>query len=286
MLPPSATTAADRQRRPRFSRPRPRIVACLLLATALLPLPSATAALATPLEGVLKGSTAGRARTYPDGYRAANRPDGNQPPARPDGRNRPDDPDRREPPGHSQAPGSPAGTAPAPADASPIDPLDVLGRLIPIGPVLPSSSAGDHAHPARPPAPGRTAPHDSSAGAGPQNGDASRPPSPAASPERPGTASPAPAPSRRGDLAGRLANRPYVPLPPLQAPASSAAPARPHGPSRYAPGAVPGAASATTRTPHTAADQGNGVHRVLPLGAGMALTGLGLGFIALRLRRS
>ncbi|WP_150236850.1 hypothetical protein [Streptomyces albofaciens] len=147
-----------------------------------------------------------------------------------------------------------------------------------------SGSGADDPRPALPPAPGPSAPNGVSADGDPQNGHASRPPSPAAS-KSPGRPSPAPSRPRRSDLAGRLANRPYVPLPPLQAPASSAL-ARPHGPSRYAPGAVPGAASAAKRTPGTAAGPGNGVHRVLPLGAGMALTGLGLAFIALRLRRS
>ncbi|MEV5593352.1 hypothetical protein [Streptomyces sp. NPDC052496] len=77
-----------------------------------------------------------------------------------------------------------------------------------------------------------------------------------------------------------------MPLPPLQAPAPTASAARSHGPSRYAPGAVPGAASAASPAPYAETEPGSGVHRVLPLGAGMALTGLGLAFIALRLRRS
>ncbi|MFH8344820.1 hypothetical protein [Streptomyces sp. NPDC018045] len=76
-----------------------------------------------------------------------------------------------------------------------------------------------------------------------------------------------------------------MPLPPLQAPAPTASAARSHGPSRYAPGAVPGAASAASPAPYAGTGPGSG-RRVLPLGAGMALTGLGLAFIALRLRRS
>ncbi|MFD7662464.1 hypothetical protein [Streptomyces sp. NPDC059788] len=158
---------------------------------------------------------------------------------------------------------------------------------------MPGSGTGS-SRPAAPSETGTSTPDAPSADAGAQGaqgaqdaqGGPSRPASPAASPRPTGKASPLPTASRRGDLAGRLAHRPYVPLPPLQAPASSAAGARPHGPSRYAPGAVPGAASAASRAPYPATDQGNGVHRVLPLGAGMALTGLGLAFIALRLRRA
>ncbi|CAM5638964.1 hypothetical protein SRIMHP_17510 [Streptomyces rimosus subsp. rimosus] len=274
----SVDPAAGRQCRPRPlrlrpHRLRPHLAARLLVATALLSLPYATAATASaaaPRHGVLTHNVAGQARTLPD---------------RNQGPGRPDDVD------HAQPTESDADT-----DAGtprPTTPLDALGRLVPIVPALPSPSGGpasgsgtDDPRPAFPPGTDPSA-NDLSADAdaGPQNGHASRPPSPAAS-KAPGKPSPAPTRPRRSDLAGRLANRPYVPLPPLQAPSSSAAAARPHGPSRYAPGAVPGAASAAQRTPGTAAEQGNGVHRVLPLGAGMALTGLGLAFIALRLRRS
>ncbi|KOT91505.1 hypothetical protein ADK86_22865 [Streptomyces sp. NRRL F-5755] len=273
--------AAGRQCRPRPLRLRPRLAARLLLTTALLPLPYATAATAAtapaaaPRHSVLTHNVAGQARTLPD---------------RNQGPGRPDDADHAEPPES----GTDTDTgAPHPATPRPTTPLDALSRLVPIVPALPAPSGGpasgsgtDDPRPAVPPAPDPSANGLSAdADAGPQNGYASRPPSPAAS-KPSGKPSRAPTRPRRSDLAGRLANRPYVPLPPLQAPSSSAAAARPHGPSRYAPGAVPGAASAAQRTPGTAAEQGNGVHRVLPLGAGMALTGLGLAFIALRLRRS
>ncbi|MEU4209775.1 hypothetical protein AB0F13_07195 [Streptomyces sp. NPDC026206] len=79
---------------------------------------------------------------------------------------------------------------------------------------------------------------------------------------------------------------------------------RPHASSGAAPeeaeaveGAEPGAPAVRTpqppayapgraaRAPARRADPADRVMRVLPLGTGMALTGLGLGFIALRLRR-
>ncbi|WP_158813360.1 hypothetical protein [Streptomyces rimosus] len=268
-----------------------------MLITALLPLPYATATAATaatataaaPHGTVLTHSSAAHPRTLP--HR-------NQGPGRPEDADHVDHaepPGHHEPPSHGQAPNPDADTGDGTSTATPANPtspLDALGRLIPLGPGVLAPSGGpvsgsgtDDTRPALPQAPGPPAPNDLSADAEAQLGHASRPSSPAAS-KPPGKASPAPTRPRRNDLAGRLAHRPYVPLPPLQAPASSAVAARPHGSSRYAPGAVPGAASAAERSPGTAAEQGNGVHRVLPLGAGMALTGLGLAFIALRLRRS
>ncbi|MYX06231.1 hypothetical protein GTW98_05315 [Streptomyces sp. SID8375] len=45
-------------------------------------------------------------------------------------------------------------------------------------------------------------------------------------------------------------------------------------------------ASESTATPYAMETPGAPVERVLPMGAGLALTGLGLAFFALRLRRN
>lgn len=236
------------------------LAAGMLFAAALLTLPGPAASAATS-----------HSHTRPDGT------------AYPDGTARPVAPDRNQGP---SGPGTGDPDRPSPGPAGPLLP----SLLAPTGllPLLPPAEGPATARPAHPPDPSPSAPQSRpSAGAGAVPARPSpRSPAPSASSGRLEAASPSPAKPRRGDLAGRLANRPYVPLPPLQAPARQASPARSHGPSRYAPGAVPGAASATAETPYEAVDQGNGVHRVLPLGAGMALTGLGLAFIALRLRRS
>ncbi|MFF3272086.1 hypothetical protein ACFYWU_14335 [Streptomyces chrestomyceticus] len=244
----------------------------LLCTAALLPLPHANAmaaSAATAAHAVHdSGDTSGHSQA-PD-----------------TGRSTPD-------PAPTRSPGPSRHEHPHPQPHSTPDPLTELEEANPLTPLLPVPLGplfGSGSAPARPALPSDPHPFapdtEPSAGAGAPDGRATRPPSPAATSRRPGTASPAPTATRRGDLAGRLAHRPYVPLPPLQAPAPTASAARTHGPSRYAPGAVPGAASAASQAPYAESGPGGGVHRVLPLGAGMALTGLGLGFIALRLRRS
>ncbi|MEU8783333.1 hypothetical protein [Streptomyces sp. NPDC048637] len=88
---------------------------------------------------------------------------------------------------------------------------------------------------------------------------------------------PRPAPSRRFDVADRFTRRSYEALPPLPTPAPEE--------SRSAPGSTDDD-SAATATPYAMETPGAPVERVLPMGAGLALTGLGLAFFALRLRRN
>ncbi|MFE1170827.1 hypothetical protein [Streptomyces sp. NPDC058773] len=89
---------------------------------------------------------------------------------------------------------------------------------------------------------------------------------PAAPSSRPST-------SHRHDVADRFTRRPYEALPPLPTSAPETAPS--------APGGVDDASAA----PYAMETPGAPVERVLPMGAGLALTGLGLAFFALRLRR-
>ncbi|WP_127151991.1 hypothetical protein [Streptomyces lydicus] len=99
---------------------------------------------------------------------------------------------------------------------------------------------------------------------------ASESPAAAATPSRP-------SPSRRFDVADRFTRRSYEALPPLPTPAPEET------------GSSPGSTdddSATTATPYAMETPGAPVERVLPMGAGLALTGLGLAFFALRLRRN
>ncbi|MEV0370328.1 hypothetical protein AB0I10_10945 [Streptomyces sp. NPDC050636] len=87
-----------------------------------------------------------------------------------------------------------------------------------------------------------------------------------------------PSPEERRDLAGGSAQRPYEPLPPLQSPSTPA----------QQPGSALGTTDnepATTASPYAMEAPVSRVERVLPLGAGLAFTGLGLAFFGLRLRR-
>ncbi|GAA2298356.1 hypothetical protein Scani_74170 [Streptomyces caniferus] len=85
--------------------------------------------------------------------------------------------------------------------------------------------------------------------------------------------------SRRLNVADRLNERPYEALPPLPTPAA------PKKETRSAPDSTDGDEAATT-SPYAMESPGEPVERVLPMGAGLALTGLGLAFFALRMRRS
>lgn len=87
-----------------------------------------------------------------------------------------------------------------------------------------------------------------------------------------------PSPSRRFDVADRLTQRPYEALPPLPSPAAPKE-------ARSVPERAEDEAAATAN-PYALESPDAPVERVLPLGAGLALTGLGLAFFALRLRRS
>lgn len=104
-------------------------------------------------------------------------------------------------------------------------------------------------------------------------------------------ASPVPQEERtlRGDVSPVPSGRPDVALPPPSAarPEGSAEALPPSGP------AVPSAPAATPTGPSASAPSGRGTAeqpagrmlRVLPLGTGLVLMGIGLGFIGLRLRR-
>ncbi|MFK0289024.1 hypothetical protein ACIQU6_00865 [Streptomyces sp. NPDC090442] len=104
-------------------------------------------------------------------------------------------------------------------------------------------------------------------------------------PRRPAPARPRdepPAPSGSGQAAGE-ATRPSPARPrdlaDAPAPARHRAPAPAPEPDHTAAGPEPGA------SPYTLDAPGTRVERVLPMGAGMTLTGLGLAFLGLRLRR-
>lgn len=92
------------------------------------------------------------------------------------------------------------------------------------------------------------------------------------------TAAPArPSPSHRVSVAERRSERPYEKLPPLPTPSAT----QKGAPS---PGTTDGEADATPG-PYAMEVPQAPVERVLPMGAGLALTGLGLAFLGLRLRR-
>ncbi|WP_327155891.1 hypothetical protein [Streptomyces tubercidicus] len=99
---------------------------------------------------------------------------------------------------------------------------------------------------------------------------------PSASASHSAATPPRSSPSRRFDVGDRFTRRSYEALPPLPTPA-------PKG-SRSASESVDDDAAATA-TPYAMETPGAPVERVLPMGAGLALTGLGLAFFALRLRR-
>lgn len=85
-----------------------------------------------------------------------------------------------------------------------------------------------------------------------------------------------PAPSRRYDVADRFSRRTYEALPPLPTPT-------PEGVGSARESTADDAAA--TAAPYAMETPVAPVERVLPMGAGLALTGLGLAFFALRLRR-
>ncbi|WP_129295369.1 hypothetical protein [Streptomyces lydicus] len=104
-------------------------------------------------------------------------------------------------------------------------------------------------------------------------------PRPAASASHAAQSAPArPSPSHRLDVADRLTRRPYEALPPLPTPAAPEE-------ARSVRESTESEAAATA-SPYAMESPDAPVERVLPLGAGLALTGLGLAFFALRLRRS
>ncbi|MGW7485401.1 hypothetical protein [Streptomyces sp. NPDC054786] len=81
------------------------------------------------------------------------------------------------------------------------------------------------------------------------------------------------------NVADRLTQRSYEALPPLPTPAD------PEDEARSVPDSADGEVAATA-SPYAMEAPDAPVERVLPMGAGLALTGLGLAFFALRLRRS
>ncbi|MFE5736847.1 hypothetical protein [Streptomyces celluloflavus] len=164
---------------------------------------------------------------------------------------RPKAPDRPVP--DSVAPSAPA---PAPAARSSDAPDPVRAR--PSAPASPAAGGGTKAGP--PPA------------APPHRTDHA--PAPALSP--PGAAPPWRSPAHRPGAAGQLAQRPYQSLRPT--------PTAPAGPPSATPETTDGEQPATTG-PSALENPAARVERVLPMGAGLALTGLGLAFFGLRLRR-
>ncbi|MCF3143544.1 hypothetical protein [Streptomyces platensis] len=136
---------------------------------------------------------------------------------------------------------------------------DVTGHGRHRHPDVAGSSDADRAH-ARP---GRRAPKKHRKPAASESHEA------AATPSRP-------APSRRYDVADRFNRRTYEALPPLPTPT-------PKGGGSAQESTADDAAA--TATPYAMDTPVAPVERVLPMGAGLALTGLGLAFFALRLRR-
>ncbi|MFG2140269.1 hypothetical protein [Streptomyces sp. NPDC048650] len=99
---------------------------------------------------------------------------------------------------------------------------------------------------------------------------------PATPPPAPSRSAPAkPAPSPRSDVAGRLGRHPYKPLQP---------PAKPRN-QHHTPADDTDADPVASANPYALEGPTAPVERVLPMGAGLALTGLGLAFLGLRLRR-
>ncbi|MFF4701036.1 hypothetical protein [Streptomyces chattanoogensis] len=134
--------------------------------------------------------------------------------------------------------------------------------------------------------PDDSSPDDDPDAPGPEDSPSSSPESPsdeAQDPGRPAPSDPPPAPPRsaapgpspgpHSDVAGGLGHRPYKPLQP-----PSPSKKRHHTPPDDAEPADP-AEPYAMETPTAP------VERVLPMGAGLALTGLGLAFLGLRLRR-
>ncbi|REK89201.1 hypothetical protein DY245_16965 [Streptomyces inhibens] len=99
-----------------------------------------------------------------------------------------------------------------------------------------------------------------------------------AAPSAPPVTTPARPSSPSRYVADRLTRRSYEKLPPLPTPDA------PKKEPRSAPGNADGE-SAATESPYAMESPTAPVERVLPMGAGLALTGLGLAFFGLRLRR-
>ncbi|MFJ9416856.1 hypothetical protein ACIRPT_22070 [Streptomyces sp. NPDC101227] len=167
---------------------------------------------------------------------------------------------------HGLDPDSDSSTAP---DDDFADPADPGGAELD-----PPEDAPDEDDADRPAAPDETSPDPRSADPAPAPSRAA--PSQAA-PSRPAPDRPAPSrpsPSPRSDVAGRLHHRPYEPLQP---------PAKPKR-DRTPPDDADADPAAST-SPYAMDGPTAPVERVLPMGAGLALTGLGLAFLGLRLRR-
>ncbi|WP_399088520.1 hypothetical protein ACGH2B_13870 [Streptomyces sp. BBFR2] len=191
------------------------------------------------------------------------------------------------------ADGMPSAAAAPPGKGTPSD-----GRLPPRRP------ADDTAGPPRPHVPPHAPP------AAPHRPSAPAPPTPAPRPPAPHVTRPAPHRSPDGDRTTEAASPSPRATPSHHRTAHRHPAVPPHRPARV-PAAVPHAVRAEEssasapavreaddrQTPDTQAEPpatddsypfaGTGTHaeRVLPMGAGMALTGLGLAFLALRLRR-
>ncbi|MFC5147446.1 hypothetical protein [Streptomyces aureoversilis] len=176
-----------------------------------------------------------------------------------------------EPPDPSpgRPPPGPAGPAPGPTLRPPPPSGSGDGRLA-------GTSAGEgRLHP------GRTAPPSPSGISGPSR--------PSGSPGGSPSAGPSEAPSgETGEAAGPVEDVPGEDAPAIGPPApadeadgAAEQPQGPFGPVTPDPVSTRPAAARNARS----AAYGDRVLRVLPLGTGLALTGLGLGFFALRLRR-
>lgn len=140
------------------------------------------------------------------------------------------------------------------------------------------SRTSDSPRPSRSPEPTSQDPDSPSASPAPSASGAAPP---AASGGPPGTASPG---DKGTDQAGRAVEQPYVPLTP---PSSTSPEWQILKQRRPVPDAEGGSGPPSDHTGDAAVPPGptDGVRRVLPLGAGLALTGAGLAFLGLRLRR-
>ncbi|UQA94336.1 hypothetical protein [Streptomyces halobius] len=283
---------------PRF---RSRITTGLLVAATVLPVPlAATAATAsggwaTPVdrppdlvrpqvsrphvppdtyaeEPPLAGSLAGAGRRHPGRpettAHSAQRPDSDAVSARPEVPGRAENPEGlSDRPSHvpdepsAQAlrperpppPSGPDATEPSPSHTAP-EPSD-SATGVPDSPDLTSPPAGEGAE--LPPSPSAPSP--------PASDEAAEP-------------SAQPPPEEHRDLSGRPVQSPYEPLSPPQSLTT------PEQRSGSAP-ATRDNEPAATASPYALDAPASRVERVLPLGAGLAFTGLGLAFLGLRLRR-
>ncbi|MFI8995544.1 hypothetical protein [Streptomyces sp. NPDC053542] len=141
-----------------------------------------------------------------------------------------------------------------------------------------SSSGGATSRPATPPRTGAATPSRTGRTSGPETPHAS------GTSESAATALEDPGATGR-PTAGEHSDRPYAPLSPHGRTHAWQTLRPPHRPAAAGPSSTSRETTSAVRSPYAPTEHAARVARVLPFGAGLALTGLGLAFIGLRLRR-